>query len=174
MQDDLKQFVDAHRDALDIYQPREQLWEGIEERLQNRPQRKRWQWLAVAASLLFVLSCGTWILLSQQRNKAQESVSVTPKLNETEVYFTALLQMKDAELDQYCRPQPELCREFEMDLEKLQGEYRMLKSEYTSSIDKHEILRAMAANLQMQVQLVNEQLHIMEVVQTRNEKFKTI
>lgn len=174
MQDELKQYVDNHRDELDLYQPREQLWDGIDERLQKGRSGRRWQWLAVAASILLVVTCGTWIFLSERQHTSRDVVTQTPNLSEAEAHFTALLQLKDAELDQYCSPQPELCREFELDLESLQTDYRQLKNEYSASADKQEILRAMAGNLQMQVQLINQQLHIMEVVQMKKEAFKTI
>jgi hypothetical protein len=174
MQDELKKYVDSHRDELDLYQPREQLWDGIDERLRKTRNVVRWRWLAAAATLTLLLSCGTWLLLSERQQKMQHVATVPSKLNETEVYFTAIMQMKDAELDQYCRPQPELCREFELDLDVLQKDYRQLKGEYNASSDKQAILRAMASNLQMQVQLINEQLRIMATVQQQKEKFKTI
>ena len=174
MRDELKQYVEDHRDELDIYQPHERLWDEIDVRLQKNRKIIRWRWLAAAASLLLLLSCGTWIFLSERKEDSRDISKVPPQLNQAEVYYTALLTMKDAELDQYCSPQPELCKEFDSDLEKLQNDYRQLKSEYSTSADRPAILRAIAANLQLQVQLINQQLNIMEQVQTKKEAFKTI
>ena len=177
MQDRLKRYVDDHREALDCYVPRESLWDGVDERLHGRRHSMRWQRLAIAASLLLALSTGAWIFLTNrersQSGTVAESQPQQQQLGETEVYFTALLQMKDAELEQYCGPQPELCREFEQDIETLNEAYRRLKAEYATAADKHAVLRAMAANLQLQVQLIGRQLQIMESVQQKKDVFKT-
>jgi hypothetical protein len=82
--------------------------------------------------------------------------------------------MIDAEMEQYCRPQPDLCRDFEKDIAKLNNAYLQLKKEYVVSADKKKILIAIAANLQMQVQLINQQLQIMEEVKQKTEAVKII
>lgn len=174
MQDQLKKFVDDHRNELEVHQPRESLWDGIDERLRQRRSSNFRRTLAIAASVLLLLSCGTYIYFTKQRNTKEVIVQNPSPVTQPEAYYTALLNMKDAELDQYCRPQPDLCKEFENDMAALNSAYRQLKMEYAVSADKKAILKAMTTNLQTQVQLINQQLQIMEMVQEKKEVYKTI
>jgi hypothetical protein len=175
MQDNLKQYVEEHREELDIYQPRELLWGEINERVQRSRVSIRWQRLAMAASVLLALAFGTWIYRENRQSKQSESiVQAQSPLMQAEAYYTAMVFLKDAELEQYCKPQPELCREFEGDIESLSEAYRQLRAEYATSADRQALLRAMATNLQMQVQLITRQLQIMEAVTQKKEAYKTI
>jgi hypothetical protein len=165
MQDRLKQFVDDHRAEFEAYQPREALWEGVNERLRRGRSRALWQRWAIAASVLLVLSCGTWLVYTYHSTKSSDtSISTLAPTTRAEVYYSAVTQFLDAELQQYCVPQPELCREFERDLESLNNDYHELKTEYAMAADKRAILQAMTKNLQLQVQLISRQLQIMETV----------
>ncbi|RYD58022.1 MAG: hypothetical protein EOP56_07040 [Sphingobacteriales bacterium] len=176
MQDKLRKYIEEHSEELDVYQPREHLWEGIDERLQNNRRRMLWQRLAIAASVLLVITAGTWAFIASQSNSRvpEHMVYDQPPIKETEVYYTAIVQMKDAELEQYCKPQPELCKEFERDIAMLNKAYYQLKTEYAASADKKRVLSAMRNNLQMQVQLISRQLQIMETVTQKKEQVKFI
>lgn len=176
MEDKLKQFVEDHRDQLDVYEPPQHLWNGIDDRLKSNRKDGRWRWVAIASSLMLIVTCGAWMFFASQRHthEAAPVVHVQSPLMQAEAYFTALVQMKDAELDKYCTPNPELCREFEKDLETLNGEYRKLKAEYQASGEKKILLQAMMTNLQMQVQLISRQLQIMEAVKQKKEQVKYI
>jgi hypothetical protein len=176
MRDKLKGYVEEHRDELEIHQPREYLWDGIDDRLQHSSRGPRWQQLAIAASLLLIVTCGTWLFIASRQDiqVAETTVPAQPPIKDAEVYFTNILQTKDAELEQYCKPQPELCREFEKDMVMLNKAYWQLKNEYAISADKAMVLQAMMTNLQMQVQLISRQLQVMETVKQKKEEVRTI
>lgn len=176
MQDKLKKYVDEHRDELELYEPRSYLWEGIDERLQRNRKGIRWQQLAIAASVLLVVTCGAWVFMATRNNtpSPDNNIATESAMAGPEVYFTAVMQLKNTELEKYCQPQPELCREFEKDIETLNDAYHQLKQEYSASADREAILRAMAANLQMQVQLISRQLQIMEAAKQKKEEYKII
>jgi hypothetical protein len=176
MQDKLKQYVEENRDELEIYQPREQLWDTVDERMQHGRRGALWQRLAIAASLLLAVTCGTWAFIATRPSKyvSDNAVHVQPPITEAEFFFTTIVQMKDAELEQYCKPQPELCREFEKDIATLSNAYHQLKNEYPASADKEKVLQAMMTNLKLQVQLVSRQLQIMETVKQKKEEVKFI
>lgn len=176
MQDRLKEYVESRRDELEVYQPREDLWAGVSDRLQHGRRSALWKRLAIAASVLLVVTCGAWLFWSGRQNTGVVSISNPSQMPiaKAEVYFASILQMKDAELKQYCTPQPELCAEFEKDISALDTAYYQLKKEYATSADKEKILRAMMTNLQMQVQLMNRQLQIMETVKQKKEEIHTI
>lgn len=174
MQDKLKQFVEDNRDEFEVHQPREHLWDGVDERLQQGRKGTRWQRLAIAASVLLAVTCGAWFFVASRQTPPAATVAMPPSIKDAEVYFTSIVQMKDAELEQYCMPQPQLCREFESDMAALSEAYRQLKTEYAAAADKEMILQAMTANLQMQVQLISRQLQIMESVKQKKEEARTI
>ena len=175
MRDKLKQYVEEHRDELEQYTPPEHLWYGIEGSLQHGRRHTPWRQLAIAASVFLVITCGTWAFVASRHDTLTETTAqAQPPITGTEAYFTAMVQMKDAELAQYCSPQPELCSEFKKDLEALNDAYLQLKKEYAASADKKTILQAMTANLQRQLQLTTWQLQIMETVKQKKTEVQTM
>jgi len=173
MQDKLKQYVAEHRDELEQYTPPEYLWYGVDERLQHGSRHAPWQRLAIAASVFLVVTCGIWAFIASRHDTMSATTAQAP-ITGTEAYYTAMVQMKDAELAQYCGPQPELCSDFKRDLESLNDAYLQLKKEYASSADKKTILQAITANLQRQLQLTTWQLQIMETVKQKKTEVQTM
>jgi len=176
MQDRLKQYIDDHREEFEAYQPREYLWDSIKENLEHHKRSAMWRRLAIAASILLVVTCSTWLFVANRKDVslAENAAQTQRPVMDPEVYFTTLVQMKDAELEHYCKRQPALCREFETDMESLSKDYYQLKNEYTASADKGKILKAMMTNLQTQLQLINLQLQIMKDAQKKKEEFRTV
>jgi hypothetical protein len=177
MDDKLKRFVAEHREDFEMQQPRQHLWEGIDERLQHSRKRVLWQRVAIAASLMLLVTCGTWLFLSNRYSTqlmAAAPPPAQPPIVTTEAYYNQIVQVKNAELAKYCSPQPELCATFENDLGGLSLAYNQLKKEYDRAPDNKAVLRAMLSNLEMQVQLINRQLQIMETVQQKQEAAKII
>lgn len=175
MQDKLKQYVEDHREELELYQPRASLWEGVHERLRHGRGRTFRRFLAIAAALLLLVGGGAYVFFKGPPAPAGEPVmAVQPAIMQTEAYLTAVVQAKDAQLDQYCTPQPALCREFARDMGTLSTAYEQLKKEYATAADKKAVLQAMTANLLMQVQLINRQLQIMEAVEQKEAEVNII
>ena len=175
MKDKLKQYVEEHREELEQYTPPEYLWYRVDKHLKPGRRSIPWRRLAIAASVFLVVTCGTWVFVAgHYETKSGNTAQVQLPIMGTEAYYTTMVQMKDAELAQYCGTQPELCSEFKRDLELLNEAYLQLKKEYASSADKKTILQAMTANLQRQLQLTTSQLQIMGTVKQKKTAIQTM
>ena len=176
MEDRLKKYVADHRAELERYQPREHLWKEIDDRMQQHRRAMLWRTTAIAASVLLMISCCAWIFVAKRDTSRPVTTTIReqPQINAAETYCTAIMQIKDAAMEQYCRPQPELCRDFEKDMTGLNEAYGQLKKEYMVSADKKTIMQAMMNNLRMQVQLISRQLQIMETIAQKKQQTQII
>jgi hypothetical protein len=172
MKDKLEQIVENNRDALDVYEPRESLWDAIDTQLHKEKKLKRNRvWLA-AASLLLMIAITGWLAYNKDaevttivEKGAPEPQNISSELPET--YYAKVIESKRNELFTYCSSQPVLCTEFKNDLDTLNARYIKLKDAYNTTADKDVVLQAMMNNLQLQLQILSQQLSIIQQAQNK-------
>lgn len=171
MQDRFEKFVHEHRDEFDKFEPREQLWTDVQDKLRQRRTLKNWRSLSIAAAVLLLVTCGIWITQSLQKDHAGTAAGHTglPAIQQAEYYYASQVMTRYSELDKYRNEYPQLCNTFISDLESLGRSYGQLKQEYDRS-GNEAVLRAMIENLQMQVQLLGQQLQIIQHVEQKESK----
>lgn len=183
----LEQFIHQHREEFDTDSPAPQVWKKLEQELANQstsPNRKvismrilKW---SVAAAILVLAGLGVFHLVSKptQQEIVQKPASngddIYQKINPTyakEVYhFTQLIELKQTELKQIEKDNPELYREFMGDISKLDSSYNALKKELPSNPNREQLLEAMIENLKLQSDLLNQQLQIIQQIKQSKEK----
>lgn len=164
MQDRIEKFIREHRAALDVHEPRVQLWDKLDESLQQRKAHSRWRVTAIAASLFLVVFIASWAVMTLS-DRPQANIQVAASQNEAkeaEVYYTGIVEEKQAELGRYAATQPQLYSRFKEDLSELRVSYARLKAEYATTPEKEIVLQAMIENLQLQTQIIELQLDIMK------------
>lgn len=176
MKDKLEDFIHQHRKEFDSHEPRTRLWEHINDKLQKKNRRKRWYIISAAASVALAIAVCVWLLYPSKPNTGRVEVE-TPgennyNINTTEVYYSALIGEKRNELNQYCKNQPDLCKEFDKDFEELNALYGQLKAEYSKSPDKEVVLKAMIENLKTQVNILSRQLQVLENIKQKEKKLR--
>lgn len=172
MQDKIEKLIRENRAEFDIYQPREALWDSIQDRLVSKKKQKSnvYRLWAVAASVA-VIMVSSFLLVNIIRPVQQSTVVQLPKeQQEAEMYFSSLIEVKKSELNKYKKDNPELCREFDKQIEALNILYAQLKTEYKSSAKKEIVISAMVENLQTQIQILNQQLEIIQQVKKQKSK----
>ena len=173
MKDNIEEFIKDNREELDIYEPREGLWESIDEKLHKQRELKRWKYYVAAACVLLAVSLAVWLIPRQSNMSEQQIVNtppVNPEVKQAEVYYASMIEEKRVELNRYCNTQPHLCDEFEKELDTLNKLYGQLKHEYnTTASDKEVVLQAMINNLQIQVQVLSQQLNIIQQIHTKTD-----
>jgi hypothetical protein len=173
MKDNFEKFIEKHRSELDVFEPREDLWDGVNERLPKQKKKKQAWYYALAASILLLAGAIIWLRPKpSQSNNATETVSVNPEERRAEVYYASLIDKKRKELSRYCSEEPKLCNEFEKELDTLNVLYGQLKQEYNTSSNNEAVLQAMINNLQLQLQVLSQQLQIIQNIKARNEQIK--
>jgi hypothetical protein len=182
MNNRLDKFIRDNREEFDDEEPSPRLWKTLEHTLLI-PQKKRrfagWhmaRW-AAAAGLVIAISVVAFFFVNRNNEKgiagtgSPKNVSGSDRntdiLNEInpiyakEVYhFTQLIELKQNELKQIGKDQPELYKEFMSDITQLDSSYNALQKQLPANPNREQLLEAMIQNLQLQTDLLNQQLRI--------------
>lgn len=91
------------------------------------------------------------------------------------VHFTKIIHSKQKQLITIKKYSPELYEHFVADYNKLDKSYNDLKDEMKTNPNKEVLLEKMIANLQLQIDLLNEQLKVVrEINKTKKDKANEI
>lgn len=187
----LEQFMRDHRDEFDNDEPGAPVWDKVKAELKLPTQEAkvisikksfgmtaiRW---SAAAAILILAGLGVYHLVNPKTQTDPGIVQVpvketTPKeedllkdINPTyakEVYhFTQLIELKQSELKQIEKDNPDLYKQFTADITKLDSSYNSLKKELPTNPNREQLLEAMIQNLRLQTELLNQQLQIIQQI----------
>jgi hypothetical protein len=194
MSKDLEQFIRDNRDQFDTAEPGEQIWKKLEEELTDKQQNDKKQkstgqktivltilrWSA-AAAILILAGVGIFSLLHNRTGNDHDMVQQpsspdTPAVNDPilkainpayarEVYqFTQLIELKQNELKEMEKENPNLYKKFVTDINKLDSSYNALKKELPENPNREQLLEAMIENLRLQAEVLNQQLGIINQI----------
>ena len=183
----LEQFIRQHREEFDTDSPAPQVWKKLEQELGPKktvaPGKVmtmtilKW---SVAAAILVLAGLGVFHLVDKP-DPSKTTAKTNPnnedilqKINPTyakEVYhFTQLIELKQSELKQIEKDNPELYKEFMGDINKLDSSYNALKKELPTNPNREQLLEAMIENLKLQTDLLNQQLQVIQQIKQSKEK----
>ncbi|MBC7851389.1 MAG: hypothetical protein H7Y31_16720 [Chitinophagaceae bacterium] len=188
----LDDFIRNNRDEFDNDEPSAELWNKIDQRLGagGRKSRlvsmNRTRWMA-AASVIVLIGFATYFMINKTSTKADPVVAILPAVNDSiadkkllneinpayakEVYhFTQLIEIKQDELKQIAKEDPELYKEFVKDIDQLDSSYNLLKRELPANPNREQLLEAMIRNLQVQMDLLNQQLQVIQQIKQSKNK----
>ncbi len=189
--DTLERFIRDHREAFDLFEPGEGLWQKIEGKLaapetipltgpatEDKPVAlsRRYTSLlfgrAVAACLILglVISCFLYLDRKYGVTRDPKVAFAMPAYAEEFNRYTQDIHKKRAQLSRLTSHNPELYREFSADLGNLEKSYRALRSDLSRSPDRQALVKAMVSNLQWQIDLLNRQLQILEQLNEVNDE----
>lgn len=184
MSDRIEQFISSNRDAFDEQQPSSNVWNQIDRKLSPRSsviKMNFMRWAVAAMLLLTIVSATVWILSKPSKQSEQLATNtsediikeIDPNYAKEVYHFTQLIEIKQNELKQIGKDQPELYSQFMKDITRLDSSYNSLKSELPLNPNREQLLEAMIENLQLQSDLLNQQLQIIkkikEAKQNRND-----
>jgi hypothetical protein len=118
--DNLEQFITKNREDLDKHEPSKNIWIGIKASLKTRKPLIP-SWLAIAAIVTIIFGSAI-VLFSLSQNKTSayaEGKSDQPILNETEVYYNALVNALYLKAKPFLTGQPEIAMELRTDMAQL-------------------------------------------------------
>jgi len=183
MSNRLEQFIRDNRESFDDVEPSPAIWKGVKDDLKPSASTSRLVWmnsrkLVAAAAVLVLILAAIFLFLnkspknSEQQMAGNTNPAVAPDLlneiNPTyakEVYhFTQLIELKQDELKQIGKDQPELYKQFVGDITRLDSSYNALKKELPANPNREQLLEAMIQNLQLQTELLNQQLFIIKKI----------
>lgn len=190
----LEQFMRDNRDQFDTDEPGEQVWKKLEEQLSEKNQAGKKQmtkdrqimlirilrWSA-AAAILILAGIGIFSLLNNRPVNGGDLVKNPTKTNTPAVndpilkkinpgyarevaQFTQLIELKQNELKEIEKENPNLYKKFVADINKLDSSYKALKKELPENPNREQLLEAMIENLRLQTEILNQQLSIINQI----------
>lgn len=186
----LDDFIHNHRDEFDSDLPSSQVWNKIDERLSTKKAKVvpiNWIRWSAAAAVVILIGAAT-LYWFNSNPVVSEPVTVktgvtapvivdSNLLNEInpayakELYhFTQLIELKQDELKQLEKENPELYKQFVSDINRLDSSYNVLKRELPANPNREQLLEAMIGNLQVQMDMLNQQLQIIQQIKQSKNK----
>ncbi len=177
----IEKYIRANREEFDSYEPSEDFWARLENKLDNQPKKSRivslfsrLGGLKIAASILIMITIG----YVAYRNHAFEIIgehpsefAISPSHAKQLASYTSLIDEKRDELQQLINDDPQVSKQFEVELKDLNENYQRLRAELPKNPNQEDVLKAMIENLQWQTDLLNQQLNILQKIKDiKNEK----
>lgn len=167
----MEDYIREHKKAFDLEKPSDALWTKIEQELDRQKKRRPLNlrlWLGIAASLVLI-SAITLLYTHQQKSKQIDVADISVPLGEKEARFASLIDEKKDRLKAYADENPDLYHKFSTDLGQLDRDYVDLKRELQRSPNQKMVIEAMVQNLQIQLQIINQQLSVIDQVNTNRK-----
>lgn len=120
---------------------------------------------AMAASVLLVISYLSIFYINNQSESTEQIIAeVAPQYGDKMIQYTSLIESKRVEIKQIETHDPEMYKEFASEIEKLNKDYKNLRTELSQTPNQEDLVKAMVQNLQVQLDILNRQLMIIEKV----------
>jgi hypothetical protein len=170
----LEDFMKANRDEFNDLEPRMELWDSIEQKLDlggqpaELPKKREAKTfslgfvLRVAASVIVVMGVCFVLYLRNGKNQGIELADINPAYAKQQMHYASLVQTKRTELKSLAKSDPQLYKEFSKEIAKMDSAYSRLKNDLVTSPNQERTLRAMIRNLQIQTEVLNQQLNVIE------------
>jgi hypothetical protein len=186
MSDKLKEFIEDNRDAFDTQDPGPQVLKELKKEWKGDHSNekisivKSLRWVAAVAGLIIVSAVFYFILQKKddktiivnqpaETHETEESGIPDPAYAKQIYYFREIIGLKQAELKQLEKEQPELYKQFIHDINKLDSSYRELKTTLAENPNTEILMEAMIQNLQLQSDLLNRQLLIIKEIKQKSK-----
>ncbi|MGN7786140.1 anti-sigma factor [Niabella sp. 22666] len=102
--------------------------------------------------------------------KKEKSGGPQRSMEEEELYhYVKLIEIKQGQMKELKKTEPELYKEFSRDAEMLETSYDALKAQLSKGVNSEKLLEAMIGNLKMQADLLNKQLEILKQVHKKKK-----
>lgn len=162
----LEEFIKEHKKEFDTSRPSAALWSKIELELDKKKKKDPISlrlWIGIAASVI-VLMAITFLSVFPVKKDRMNLADVNPVYAQKQVRFASLIEQKRDSLQAFAGSNPDLYRQFDADLQKLNKAYEGLRKELPASPNQQLVVKAMIKNLEIQLQLVSQQLSIISEV----------
>ena len=172
----LEKFIADNRKEFDDKVPSTKAWDEIEAAITGKKKKKAIltpiiKWGMAAAAMLIIASLFYFRFDNKTGSQTAPVKSivtefpVTPEVNE----FAKMIVLKQEELKQLSKEQPELYNKFTSDITQLDSSYKALKQQLNVTPNKEMLVEAMIQNLQLQLSVLNQQLSIIKQIKQSKE-----
>ncbi len=158
MKDRLEDFIRENRLEFDSIEPSEELWEGIENKL-DKGRKISWNYLSgrvAVVAAIFIIS-----FMAQRFFMNSLDYNEIPEIVEAESYYSGLINTKLNEVKPMLVEFPEIEQELNADLSELDSVYTSLKDDLKDNIANQEVIEAMIENYRLRIEILEEMMHFL-------------
>ena len=177
-EDKLEKFMIENREYFDVFEPKEELWNGIQQSI--TPVRKlNWKTIALRVAAVVVIFIASYFFhdLTQNniKNKVGEIIDEEPNeqmqmLMEAEVFYTSQIKTAQEEFILLSGDNKALIQDIKYDLSELDKVFEDLKKDLKENGDNEEVIEAMIQNYRIKLQILTEMLGQMNKSSKTNKK----
>ncbi len=172
----IEEIIKANREFFDTEELPKDAWKNINTKLHHKKKAVAWKPFVAAASIMLFLSI-TWIIANKKLSE-REVITIQnglpAEVQEAQIQFSSLIEIKRNELNKYKSTNPELVSDFESQLHELQKNYAVLVPQLKDENKRDVVLLAVIENLQMQVEILNQQIDIIQQLKTKQNDTEEI
>ena len=159
----MEEFIKNNREAFDIHEAPDKLWEKVEKRLQNNSSRNRLKiWLQRAAVVIVIFSMAFALSEFIHRNNpkqviltaAKEQASIPQELKETQAYYETRINARMKEMKPMFASYPGMEAEVHKDFSQLDSICADLKKDLKDNIANQQVLEAMIENYRTKLNIL--------------------
>ena len=168
--DHLEDFVKSNRQQFDTKEPSTKVWQDIEKQLPRQIKNSGWGiWMWRAASLVFFCTTAyLWTVRPVQPEEITSRSAYSDDFGRVESYYFSVISEKENQLVDY-QNRIELLGGYEVDMQKLDAMYEVLKEELKKNPSNEDVKDALTLNLLIRIDLLNEQLRAVEETKPKEE-----
>ena len=163
--DQLEKFIHENKAALDQAEPRAELWNDIESKLNfEAPQVKisyiSWYW---KAAVFLLLGAVGYLLVDRYDVKPANDLEATnvEKFHELETFYTSLIANKQERLNSEMSPE-EASMYLDVEMKELDEIYSELKEMFLQSQPSEQVMERLVHLLRQKLKVMDSQLQIIE------------
>jgi len=132
-------------------------------------------WLAIAASLIFIIILAGSFFSTQAYNKSTDLAAISPEMKETQDFYSTAIKAELEKVNLAKSPETEIIVNDALEqLERLDTEYKKLKQDLATSGKDKRVIFAMVSNLQQRIDLLNNvSFQIQEIKELKNNNHES-
>ena len=161
MSDQLEDFVRQNRSAFDDKEPSEKVWKNVEVSLKLKAKTSLWNSVMIwrAAAILF-MAITAFLLIPKKIADQRQATATLNEFSDVEAFYTKQISDKEDMIGSFDKN--EGLNGFTRDFEQLEAMYNVLREEMKARPSK-KVKDALVLNLLVRIDLLNQQLHKLEV-----------
>ncbi len=168
-QDNLEKFVLENREAFDVLEPSDSLWDQI-----DKPKLKvfklNWKTIVVRIAAVVIIFIGSYFVHDWMQEKKSNSIVVVQEpdrmegmenvtvLMEAEVFYASQISSAKNEIVELSGDDSELMKYIDYDLVELDEVFKELKNDLKDDSDNEEVIEAMIQNYRIKLDILEETL----------------
>ena len=168
-QDNLEKFVLENREAFDVIEPADSMWDQIDKPM-TKVLKLSWKTIAIRVAAVVIIFIGSYFVHDWMQEKKSNNIVVVQEpdrmegmenvtvLMEAEVFYASQISSAKNEIIELSGEDSEMMKYIDYDLVELDEVFKELKNDLKDGSDNEEVIEAMIQNYRIKLDILEETL----------------